>query len=251
MSNNENYLSKLNVINAIPDEAIQLPGLPVGIYLQECENLYQWALEDADKLAAIGVSKADLDDLPVRAGACREAQSLWMKNFRSQQNAQRQWAVQLPEAYALRNDLLRAMRYAFRNDNVLLGRVNSIANGSSNADMIQDLNDISVLGNENLAPLAVLGITSEKLTEAATRSDNLARLLANVNDEKSRLGEYKITRDKAYTHLKQLVDELYAAGKYLFRNDKERIKGYRISYWKKRKSARKAKATDETDSTEL
>ena len=209
MSNNENYLSKLNEINAIPDEAIKRPGLPVGIYLQECENLYQWALEDIDKLLTVGVSKADLDDLTVRAGACREAQSIWMKEYNSKQIARQQWAIQKSECYSFRNYLLRSMRFAFRNDKELLGRVSAIAQGASNADMIQDLNDISVLGNENSELLASIGVTSEMLAEAATRSDALATLLANVNSEKSRLSEYKITRNKAYTHLKELADRGY------------------------------------------
>ena len=245
MSNNEDYLSKLNVINAIPAHAIQLPGLPVGIYSQECENLYHWALEDADELASVGISRAILDDLPVRAGACREAQSIWMSEYQSKQKAQAAWAVQLLAAFDFRNDLLRSMRYAFRNDTSLLARVATIAKGLSNADMIQDLNDISVLGNDNFELLAAIGITPEKL---AIRSDDLASLLAIANGEKGRLSESKILRDKAFTHLKELADRVYDAGKYLFRNDKERIKGYYISYWRKYNSLRKAKKNPITPS---
>jgi hypothetical protein len=49
----------------------------------------------------------------------------------------------------------------------------------------------------------------------------------------------KIIRDKAYTHLKMLVDEVREAGKYVFRNNKNRLKGYSSSYWKKRNRSKK------------
>jgi hypothetical protein len=44
---------------------------------------------------------------------------------------------------------------------------------------------------------------------------------------------YKIIRDKAYAHLKELVDEIREAGKYVFRNNKNRLKGYSSDYWRK------------------
>ena len=47
-----------------------------------------------------------------------------------------------------------------------------------NADMIQDLNDISVFGLQNLAPLAAIGVTRGDLVAATVRSDELALLLA-------------------------------------------------------------------------
>lgn len=40
----------------------------------------------------------------------------------------------------------------------------------------------------------------------------------------------KITRDKAYTYLKQVVDEIYEAGKYLFWKDDAKRKGYYSQY---------------------
>ena len=246
MVNNENYLAKLDVINAIPAEAIVVPSLPVGAYLQECENLYQWALVDLAKFTAIGITKAMLDDLPVRAGACREAQSIWMKDFRSQQAAQLQWSEQSPVAYALRNELIHAMRYGFRNESALLGRVSAIAEGTGDPDMIQDLNDLHVLGNENAALLLAVGITAEKLAQAATLSDEMAELLALANGNKAEQSQTKTIRDKAYTHLKQLTDEVYAAGKFLFWKDSERIKGYTSSYWRKKKKSKKGTVTEPT-----
>lgn len=248
MSNNQNYLNKLEIIMSIPAEETLVPNLPMGSYLQECENLYQWALTDLEKLTSIGITKAMLDDLPVRAGACREAQSIWNKDFRSQQIAQQEWNDQSPAAYDLRDALLHAMRYAYRNDAALLGRVSAIAEGNGHADMIQDLNDLTVLGRQNPTQLLAAGIDEAKLTEAATLSNEMATLLAQANGDIAEQNESKIIRDKAYTHLKQLADEVYAAGKFLFWKDAQRIKGYTMSYWRKTKKAKTPTDTETNDS---
>ena len=249
MSNKENYLNKLETIKSIPNEETLVPNLPMGSYLQECENLYQWALTDLEKLESIGFTKAMLDDLPVRAAACREAQSIWNKDFRSQQIAQQEWKEKSPAVYEMRNALLHAMRYAYRNDAALMGRVSAIADGSGNADMIQDLNDITVLGRQNPTQLLAVGIDEAKLTEAATRSREMATLLAQANGDIAEQNQSKIIRDKAYTHLKQLADEVYAAGKFIFWKDAQRIKGYTSSYWRNTKKAKTPTDTQTTDST--
>jgi hypothetical protein len=204
--------------------------------------LYHWGLVDAPKLKTAGITKKMLDDLPVRAGACREAQSIWNKDYRSQKEAQRQWRVHSPSAYELRDELLHFMRYAYRNDPALLSRVNAIYKGDGHANMIQDLNDLAVLGKENPDPLTAVGFKITKLDTAATTADKMASLLAEASGDKAEQNESKVIRDKAFTHLKELVDEVREAGKFVFWKDKTRYKGYTSTYWK-----RKKKTKDEPD----
>jgi hypothetical protein len=219
MANIDDYNAKLDVIQSIPDEEVQTPAIPVDVLLQEAENLHHWSLDDFDALKVVGISMVKINDLPVRAGACREAQSIWNKDYRSQQEAQKEWAKQAPEAYAFRNDLLASFRFAFRKDDGLLSRVSAIADGSGHADLIQDLNDIAVLGRENPDPLTTIGFDLTQLDLAATRADELANLLAEANGDKADPNYSKTIRDKAYTHLKELVDEIREAGKYVLRNN--------------------------------
>ncbi|WP_340113601.1 hypothetical protein [Maribellus mangrovi] len=233
MANIDDYNAKLAEIQAIPDEEVKEPGIPVDVALQEAENLHHWSLDDATALQVVGITTDMIDDLPVRAGACREAQSIWNKDYRSQQEAQKQWAEQSPEAYDFRDDLLASLRFAYRNDDALLSRVSAITEGNGHADMIQDLNDIAVLARENQDPLTDIGFDLSQLDLAATRADELADLLAEANGDKADPNASKVTRDKAYTHMKVLVDEIREAGKYVFRKDKNRLKGYSSQYWKK------------------
>jgi hypothetical protein len=233
MANKDDYKAKLEAIMAIPDAEVQEPTIPVDVFLQEAENLHHWSMDDAEALKVVGVTMAMIKDLPVRAGACRESQSIWNKDYRSQQEAQKQWAELSPLAYEFVLDLLQGMRFAYRKDSALLSRVSAITEGSGHSDMIQDLNDIAVLGRENLEPLTAIGFDIAQLDLAATRADELADLLAEANGDKADQNESKIIRDKAYTYLKELVDEIRVAGKYVFRNDKNRLKGYISQYWKK------------------
>ena len=64
-----------------------------------------------------------VQDLPQRIGALREAESLWFKERFGREEAQQQWDQEAPAAYALRDQMLRAMRYAYRRDDALLKRV--------------------------------------------------------------------------------------------------------------------------------
>jgi hypothetical protein len=247
MANIDDYQAKLDVIQSIPDEEVQTPAIPVDVFLQEAENLHHWSLDDFDALKVVGISMVKINDLPVRAGACREAQSIWNKDYRSQQEAQKEWAKQAPEAYAFRNDLLASFRFAFRKDDALLSRVSAITDGSGHADLIQDLNDIAVLGRENPDPLTAIGFDLTQLDLAATRADELANLLAEANGDKADPNYSKTIRDKAYTHLKVLVDEIREAGKYVFRNDKNRLNGYSSDYWKKQNRSKKEETDEVVD----
>jgi len=43
---------------------------------------------------------------------------------------------------------------------------------------------------------------------------------------------FKRNRNKTFWHLNELVSEIRAAGKFVFRNDKNRFKGYTSTFWK-------------------
>lgn len=237
MSNIDDLNAKLADIQAIPNEEVKEPGIPVDVFMQEAENLSKWSLDDLEALKVVGITKAMINDLAVRAGACREAQSIWNNDYRSQQEAQKQWAELSPLAYDLRDDLLATFRFAYRKDDALLSRVSAITDGNGHADMIQDLNDIAVLGRNNPDPLTGIGFDLAQLDVAATQADEMADLLAEANGDKADQNESKITRDKAYTYLKVLVDEIREAGKYVFRKDKKRLKGYSSQYRRKRRTS--------------
>ncbi|WP_109437139.1 hypothetical protein [Aquimarina sp. AU119] len=143
----ENYDTKLSLLESLPQKDVKAPTTPVDTTLQEAENLFVWAQEDKMILESKGLDwETYTEDLPVRVGACRYAQAVWMKERYSQEEALKTWREESPKAYEFRNDLLADLRFAFRKRSDLLARVRAIADGEGDADMIQDLMDISVFG---------------------------------------------------------------------------------------------------------
>ncbi len=146
MSSKEDYPAKINSIEAVSNDDMKSPNMPVDVFLQEAENMYHWCQSDKDKLIGAGLDWKLVEDLPARAGALRESQSRWFNARFTREAAQKEWMEKSPAAYDLRDQLLHTLRYGFRNHPVPLGRVAAIAEGHGHADMIQDLNDIAVLG---------------------------------------------------------------------------------------------------------
>lgn len=234
MSSIDDYNYLLSEIQAIKPEKVTTPTMPVDVFVQEAENLFHWCADDRNALVNAGLNWFFVDSLPTRAGACREAQSLWIKERNTRQKAEQDWKDQSPEAFDLRDQLVHTFRYAFRTDEGLVGRVNEIAQGDTNSDMVQDLNDLSELGKANLDLLARINFDASLLQKAADLADRMGDLLGAANGERKKDSEKMLTRDKAFTFLKEAVDEIRECGKFVFWRNPDRLKGYSSDYWKAR-----------------
>ncbi|MCP4155832.1 MAG: hypothetical protein GY757_49360 [bacterium] len=242
MSSKEEYQLKFPEITTIPEEQLEPPSsIPMQKYVQEAEDLFRRCQRDQAELIANGlVWDETVMDIPVRAGTLREAESLWCGDRNTRADMAKQWALEAPVAYELRDELLKAFRFAFRDDDDLLKKVSEIAKGNSHSDMLQDLNNLSILGLKHPAPLAAINFDVTQLDLAAQKADDLSVLLANTSSEREESRETKKVRDQAFTHLKEIVDEVYSFGKYVFRSNEKRRNGYRSKYlylqWLKRSS---------------
>jgi hypothetical protein len=234
MSDQITQASELGIVNALSSDQIKVPTQPVDVYIQESENLIKWCTPDKTILLAKGLNPYYFDAMPFALAICRDAQATWAAEQKIKSDAAKAWQEQSPAAFTLRNQLLADFRYAFRNDTDLLKSVALIAEGSSNADMIQDLADLAALGNKNPAPLAAINFPNRSLGYATTLSTSLAVVLAEANGDKNSENATLLFRNKAYTHLKTAVDEIKACGKYAFRGDKARLKGYKSAFWRKK-----------------
>jgi hypothetical protein len=243
MSSTTDYNNLLPVITAIPSAEVLTPNMPIDVFVQEAENLYHWCIDDQPALTRIGLDWNLVLSLPVRAGACREAQSLWNKERNTRQEAEQAWKEQAPAAFDLRDQLLHDFRFAFRKSEGLLKRIDEIAQGNTNSDMVQDLNDLAALGKANAALLAPINFDLTKLDLAADLSDRMGDLLGATNGERKEVSEAMVIRDKAFTFLKLVVDEIRECGKFIFWRNPDRLKGYNSDYWKAQNASPKEKQT--------
>lgn len=243
MSSTTDYNELLPVFAEMDPADVLTPNIPIDVFVQEAENLYHWCLDDQNTLVRVGLDWNLVTSLPLRAGACREAQSLWTKERNTRQDAEQAWKLEAPAAFGLRDQLVHDFRFAFRKSDGLLARVDEIALGDTNSDMVQDLNDLATLGRANGELLGVISFDFSLIDKAAGLADRMGDLLGATNGERKEVSEAMQIRDKAYTYLKQAVDEIRECGKFAFWRNPDRLKGYTSDYWKTQKKATTEKAT--------
>ncbi len=242
MSAKEHYKTKIPVLTAIALEDIKHPHhVPVGIYIQEAQGLYAWVQEDKGTLVTNGFNWEWVEDLPVRIGALAGAEAQWQKRKDSRQEDMDTWVKASKGAYELRDKLYQVSKFAARNHPNLLRRLKGIAKSQTNAGMIQDLQNISVFGNESPEIFEAIGFDVEEFETASITCSKVAKLYAAAESAKKDTTRVREMRDRAYTHLKEAVDEIRAYGRFVFRGNKERLVGYRSNHIRKTKARRSTK----------
>ncbi|WP_320052274.1 hypothetical protein [uncultured Acetobacteroides sp.] len=221
------------------------PNMPISVMLQEAENLEHWVQEDKVLLTAVGLDWKVVDSISPRAGALRYLQGEWNKEFQSKDEAQKEWNLRSPEAYALHDELIHHGLFAYRNMPDVLTKVQRIADGSGHADMIQDLTDLCALGKAYPAPLTAIGVDLKLFDKAGVLSEEMADLLARANGSRMHSNVTVQTRNKAYIHLKEAMDEVRRCGQYAFWRNEERKRGYVSQYMKVKVAKSKAKTSEE------
>lgn len=250
MSNKVVYEEKLAEITSVQDDLVKLPGsIPLGAYIQEAENLYIWCQDDQVELTAKGLDWPLVEDMEARRRAFSRAQALWNRERNTREEAEKLWKERSPLAYKLRDDLVKDFRFAYRKYDDLVKKVRVMAEGMSHADMIQDLNDLVAFAEKNPEPLEAINFDVTILDQADQMADEMASLYASAIAERAEYSEAKKIRDKAYTYLKEAVDEIYAFGRFVFSGNDARLSGYRSNYLRRMRSKQKNAA--ETAASEV
>ncbi|RUT79703.1 hypothetical protein [Ancylomarina longa] len=218
----------------IPDEQKITPTIPVDIVILEAENLYHFAKDDKETLVESGLNTTLIEDLLPRITFLQDCQAAWMTVYNGKEITLEEWKKESEKAYELQAELLHSFRFAFRNEHKLTTQVNRIAEGSGHADLIQDLKDYASLGKANKEALEAINFDMQKLDLAITMSNSLLSLLGEVNGIRKDAGKLeKELRDRAYTYLKQAVDEIRDYGKYAFWKEEDKVKLYSSDYSRK------------------
>ncbi len=112
------------------------------------------------------------------------------------------------------------------------------------------VNDTAVFGKENPAPLEAVNFDMTLLDKAAHLADELGSLYGEASSDRADFDEYKDLRDRAYTHLKEAVDEIRACGKFVCRGDEKRLKGYISRYRRRHRSSTNNNTGNPTENQE-
>jgi len=245
MSDQQDLIDRLDEIKAVLMEEIKQCDIPFGIYLHESENLHTRVSVDLPKLTAVGMDPILLTDLLAYTGATRTAQSNWEELNTVRDEAKKAWKAEWPAFIELREDLIENMDFAYRNDELLLKKLAVIKQGDSQADAVQDMANLSVLGKANLAPLEAIRFDVSLVDKAAEDADKMAGLLGAVNGHMYVNDETKVIRDQSFTLLKRVVDEIRKYGRFVFRKDEEHAKAYTSKYGRDKSMAYRRKQAKE------
>ncbi len=226
MSYQENFELWKQAIENLPLDQTLLPDQTIDGFVNHAETLAVEAAKDSDALAKAGMDTTIISDLPTLSGALRHLQAIWMSEYRTNKEVQKEWKEQSPAAYALRDELLHHFSFAYRNDSNLTQKVKRIKEGSDHADMVQDLVELAVLGESYPEPLQQINLETSVLEKAKTVSKTMANLLAQVNGIEKGNDEKKINRDKAFTLLRERVNTICEYGQYVFWKNPDRKEKY-------------------------
>jgi len=228
MSYTDDFNQWKEQIEAVTLSNLKVPNRPVDEIVERTETLAVNANKDREALAGAGMDVNLIDQLTPLSGALRYCQALWTSVYRAREEAKIGWLEQSPKGFAMQGDLLHHFSFAYRDRDDILKKVMRIREGASQADMVQDLIELAVLGEKYPEPLVKINFDLELLTEARTLSHSLSELLAAANGAEGDDNETKILRDKAFTLLNQVDSTIREYGRYVFWKDDEKRDNYSL-----------------------
>ena len=90
------------------------------------------------------------------------------------------------------------------------------------------------MGKDNLSPLQAISFDLTLCDKAGKEANRMAGLLAKVNGYIYEDDELKVFRDKAFSLLKEVVDEVRSYGRFVFRKNSDLQKSYTSKYIRER-----------------
>ena len=246
MSDQQNLLDLMGEIKAIPKEQIKSCGMPIGIYVDEAEGLHNQATHDLPKLMTVGMPAKLLEKLLPYTKALRTAQRNWEGMTSDRKQVKKVWKAEAPAFFKFRRDLIDHMDFAYRNDEAVLKKLEAIKEGDSHADSIQDMANLAVLGKAHPEPLRAIKFDLTLLDIAASDADRMAGVLGAVNGQMYVDDDSKVIRDKAFTLLKGVVDEIRNYGRFVFRNEPDHLRSYSSKYCRDKSSAYRRKQAEQS-----
>jgi hypothetical protein len=235
MADQQNFEKLLPKLNAIAQRDIRPPDMPIDQAVKEGEIMAA-AAQDAVTLTAIGLGADVIDETGCAVSALRYAEAKLVSELGEIKEAAKQWRVEEPAGFELRDDLLAAAGYALRDIDDAMKSVKRIRQGTSGSDMVQDLLALSELGKKYLTQLKVINFEPALLDTATEKAAMLGSLYAKAFIERGSK-EAKVMRDRAFTYMRIVMSEILTAAEYAFRKDRSRLDYYYSSYRSRRNSA--------------
>jgi hypothetical protein len=249
----EHYEERLPKLKAIPEKDVFALTMPPEEASAEAARMSVVVKRDSVQLLAKGVEQEFINSFDARAGALSYAIAMLVAIVNTADDAQAQWSSKKPVAIKLREELIAGLSWALRKIKKGREALERIKLGKGNKDLIGDLLELNILGSQYLDELKMYGVDLEQLEQAKVLNTELNRILAHCKIDPDVYNEQVDICNRAWTHLKEALDEIYSAGKFAFMNDPEKLSQYSIDYYKElgkmgaKAAAEKKKAAEENN----
>lgn len=229
----ENFEAIREKLEALPEKSVIHPTIPVEVLTDEGIDLHFTAKNDAEKLAVAGITEAIINELMTAAHGLRYLESIWIHEYKILTEGQKLWKDLRNEALELRAETLHFCRFVFRNDEMKMKVIQEIAKGRRNADLIQDLSDLTHFCELNKEALLAVNFSEEKMARIKYLLAACSEYMGIAHEDTNLKSPSMLIRNRAFTYLKQLIDEVRVAGKFVFRQKPDRLKLYASEYRRK------------------
>jgi hypothetical protein len=238
MSNEEGLPLIKSLLDGTDVNNLRVVEIPIRPLIQIAENLYERGTRDSDLLQKYNYDISKLKIIPELCNQLRDKSADFFDVRFDQSKSQKEFLKMREIADDLIYSCLAFFDVAFYGNSELMTKVSQIRAGGSHADSIQDLVDIKKVAENNKELLDKVGFDFSVLDQIPEMASKMANMLAKSTADNSESPVQRVARDKVYTVLRDLLDELVRYGRLATRDNLKIQAQYNISY---RPAKRKAK----------
>jgi hypothetical protein len=245
------YNELLPAISSVSDELTVTNSMPIDEAAAEAQRVGALVKQYDAILRKTGIDTTYLDTLVKRIGAFVWSAAVIQSLVETETTANKEWNARKSEGVEIRRVLIRTFQYAFRNDSDLLESVQLIIDGKGNRDFLLDILSCSKLGKSNINLLTAINADVTLLDKAAILYTELSDIFSRMSIDPVKHSKAVSIYNKAWTYLKEALDEIYEAGRYAFDESDERHGLFYSDYYVRLgQSSAKAKAALEAEKAE-
>lgn len=209
-----NYDELLPVIKAV--EKYAAPAMPLEEAVAEGNRMVVVVGEDRAKLELSGIDPVYLDSLEARVSAFAWSAAELTTYIDTESTARNEWIAIKPESDKVRKDAFKTMYRAFRKDQELTVAVDNIKEGQGNSDYVLDFLSIHKVSKANVGLFEAVHGDLSLIERSAELYTQLSNIYSRMVTDPKKLNEAKVICYKAWAYLKEAIDEIYEAGRYVF-----------------------------------
>lgn len=222
-----------DVLMAIPEEKIVYTTMPYEEAMHEGQRVAALVTKYRDRLIRSDIDPVHLDTIFERAGAVAYCVAVLESYVKISTNNVKIYREKKEEGYKIRKELFEALEYVFRLDKTTLNLIKNIRKGAGDLDMIKDLNSIHLLCTNNLERLGKAHVEQSLIDRSLQLYTELSQLTAKIEIDPERIDKAKKMCNRAWTYLWEAMQEIYAAGRFVFTREPEIQELFFIEYYQK------------------